>query len=118
MPVNKKYPLPDLIETCQEYIKLTKRQITFEYILIKDLTCTPQAAQELGRLLKGMLCKINLIPYNKVNEFDHQPPSRKEVFAFRDKLAQSGLVGTIRSPRGRDVGAACGQLRHSSRDKT
>lgn len=115
MPVNKKYPMADLIEACREYFQATKRQITFEYILIKNVTCSDEAAKELGKLLKGFVCKLNLIPYNKVNEFDHEPPSREEVFHFRDQLAKNGIHSTIRSPRGRDVGAACGQLRHASK---
>ncbi len=112
MPVNKRYPLSELIETCKEYIKATNRQVTFEYILIKDLTCTDKAALELSQLLKGMLCKLNLIPYNRVAEFAHKPPSLEEMIAFRDKLIRLGIHATLRSPRGRDVSAACGQLRH------
>jgi 23S rRNA (adenine2503-C2)-methyltransferase len=114
MPVNKKYPINDLVEACKRYNKMTKRQITFEYILIKDITCTDEAAAELGCLLKGLLCKINLIPYNPVDEFDHEPPSRNQMFAFKDDLSRHGIHSTLRMPRGRDVSAACGQLRHSA----
>jgi len=114
MPINKKYPVNDLIAVCKGYNKATKRQITFEYILIKDVTCTEKAANELGRLLNGLLCKINLIPYNRVDEFDHEPPSRNEMFAFKNRLTQQGIHATIRKPRGQDVSAACGQLRHSA----
>ena len=112
MPVNKKYPVDELIAACRKFGQATKRQITFEYILIKNVTCTEQCAQELGKLLKGLLCKMNLIPYNKVQEFDHETPSREEMTAFRNRLEQLGVHATIRMPRGRDVGAACGQLRH------
>lgn len=113
MPVNKKYPLKELIEACRRYHKATKRQITFEYIMIKDVTCTDEAARQLGRLLKGLECKINLIPYNPVDEFEHEPPSRNKMFIFKSHLAQYGIRSTIRTPRGSDVSAACGQLRHS-----
>ena len=113
MPVNKKYPMKELIEAVKEYIQATHRQVTFEYILIKDLTCSPKAACELGKLLKGMICKMNLIPYNKVSEFDHQPPTREEMYHFRDQLVTLGIHATIRTPRGREVDAACGQLRHT-----
>jgi len=113
MPVNKKYPVKNLIEACRRYNKATKRQITFEYIMIKDVTCTDEVARQLGRLLKGLLCKINLIPYNPVDEFEHEPPSRNKMFAFKSQLARYGIHSTIRTPRGRDVSAACGQLRHS-----
>ncbi len=114
MPINKKYPLEDLIEACRRYNKVTKRQITFEYILIKDVTCTDEVARELGRLLKGLLCKINLIPYNPIDEFDHEPPSRNKMFAFRNHLQKLGILAIIRRPRGQDVSAACGQLRHET----
>jgi len=114
MPINKKYPVKDLIEACRRYNKATKRQITFEYIMIKDVTCTDEAARQLGRLLKGLLCKINLIPYNPVDEFEHQPPSRNKMFSFRNHLQKFGIFATIRQPRGQDVSAACGQLRHKT----
>lgn len=114
MPINKKYPVNDLIAACREYNRATKRQITFEYILIKDVTCNEQAARELGQLLKGLLCKINLIPYNPVSEFDHEPPSRNKIYAFKDRLGKFGIHATIRTPRGADVSAACGQLRNLS----
>jgi len=114
MPINKKYPVEELIEACRRYNKATKRQITFEYIMIKDVTCTDEAARELGRLLKGLLCKINLIPYNPVDEFEHEPPSRNKMFSFRNHLQKFGIFATIRQPRGQDVSAACGQLRHKT----
>jgi len=113
MPINKKFPVGDLIAACRKYHKATKRQLTFEYILIKDVTCTDEAASELGRLLKGLLCKINLIPYNPINEFDHETPSRNKMFAFKSNLARCGIHATIRTPRGSDISGACGQLRHS-----
>ena len=115
MPVNRKYPLKDLIAACKDYIRATNRQVTFEYILIKDITCTEQAAKELGGLLKGMLCKINLIPYNKVEEFPHEPPGKMEMLFFKNLLDKAGVHATIRMPRGRDVNAACGQLRHAQK---
>lgn len=115
MPVNKKYPFEDLIAACRGYAAATKRQITFEYILIKNVTCSDQAARQLGKFLKGLICKMNLIPYNKVEEFDHETPSRSEIYAFRDKLEEHGVHATVRTPRGPDVAAACGQLRHVSR---
>jgi 23S rRNA (adenine2503-C2)-methyltransferase len=114
MPVNRKYPFDDLIQACREYAKTTKRQITFEYILIKDITCTEKAALSLQKAFKGIICKMNLIPYNPVSEFDHKTPSRDEMFSFRNRLEQLGVHATIRTPRGRDVAAACGQLRHNT----
>lgn len=114
MPVNKKWDVPTLIDACRVYQRQTKRQITFEYILIQDVTCSDQAARELGKLLRGLICKMNLIPYNPVKEFDHRPPLRKDVFQFQDALKRQGVHATVRMPRGRDVAAACGQLRRSA----
>src|SRR3989338_5242936 len=113
MPVNKKYPVEELIAACREYIQKTNRQITFEYILIKNVTCAEKAAQALGKLLKGMICKMNLIPYNPVSEFNHEPPTKLEMLAFKTRLSELGVHAKIRMPRGRDAGAACGQLRHT-----
>ncbi|MBI3602776.1 MAG: 23S rRNA (adenine(2503)-C(2))-methyltransferase RlmN [Candidatus Omnitrophica bacterium] len=117
MPVNRKYPFDELIEACRQYVKATKRQITFEYILIKDVTCTPKAVQSLKKALQGLICKMNLIPYNPVSEFDHRTPSRQEMLTFRNRLEECGIHATIRMPRGRDVAAACGQLRHAHLEK-
>ena len=111
MPVGRKYPLKDLIKACRDYIAATKRQVTFEYILIQGLTCTEKAALDLSRLLKGMICKLNLIPYNKVSEFNLEPPTKMEVLLFRKRLAELRIHSTIRIPRGQEVNAACGQLR-------
>jgi len=113
MPVNRKYPFEDLIKAVRDYIQKTNRQVTFEYILIKDVTCSKQAAQRLRRHLKGMICKMNLIPYNPVSEFDHKTPSHREMLTFKNHLQEFGIHATIRAPRGRKVSAACGQLRHS-----
>ncbi|MDO8676005.1 MAG: 23S rRNA (adenine(2503)-C(2))-methyltransferase RlmN [Candidatus Omnitrophota bacterium] len=113
MPVNKKYPIEELIAVCRAYGASKRRQITFEYILIKGVTVTPQAPAALKKLFKGLLCKMNLIPYNPVAEFPHQCPSHAEMLAFRLELEKAGIHATIRTPRGKDVNAACGQLRHA-----
>lgn len=112
MPVNRKYPFDVLVDACREHFKQTKRQITFEYILIKDVTCTDKAVESLKKAFKGIICKMNLIPYNPVSEFGHKTPTREEMFSFRNKLEAAGIHSTIRTPRGKDVNAACGQLRH------
>ena len=114
MPISQKYPIQELITACREYTQTTKRQITFEYILVKGETCSDEAAKELGRLLKGLICKLNLIPYNNVAEFSCETPTRKEVAAFKHSLDKYGVHATVRTPRGQDVSAACGQLRHSA----
>ena len=112
MPVNKKYSFTELMNACREYIKMTRRQITFEYILIKDATCSEEAARELAKNLKGLICKLNLIPYNPVREFPHKPPAHEEMLSFQKRLKTLGVHATLRAPRGRDIAAACGQLRH------
>ncbi len=116
MPVNRKYPFDELIAACREYTRETKRQITFEYILIKDVTCTDRAVAALKKAFKGIICKMNLIPYNPVSEFGHQTPSKDEMSRFQDLLAEAGILATIRTPRGKDVNAACGQLRHAHKE--
>src|SRR3989338_6469918 len=94
MPVNRKYPFDDLMAACREYIAATKRQITFEYILIKDVTCTQIAVLALKKAFRGLICKMNLIPYNPVSEFDHKTPSREEMFAFKNHLEKFGILAT------------------------
>ena len=113
MPVNRKYPLAELMKTCRAYARDTGRQVTFEYILIKDLTCTEKCADELCKLLQGWLCKINFIACNAVGEFAHKPPSREEIARFQASLQKRGVITTLRMPRGKDIAAACGQLRNA-----
>ena len=112
MPVNKKYPLKDLISACKEYAALTKRQVTFEYVLIKGLNCSKEAADDLVRLLTGWECKVNLLVYNPVEEFPYQPPDTSEVEFFKWLLRKRGIVVTLRKSRGKDIDGACGQLRN------
>jgi 23S rRNA (adenine2503-C2)-methyltransferase len=111
MPVNKAYPVKDLIETCKKYVKKTKRAITFEYILVKGVNASPKEADQLARLLKGMLCKVNLIPYNPIEEFPHEAPSYAEIVIFQKILQKYGVRTTVRFSKGQDIQAACGQLR-------
>ncbi|HNX81025.1 MAG TPA: 23S rRNA (adenine(2503)-C(2))-methyltransferase RlmN [Candidatus Omnitrophota bacterium] len=112
MPVNHKYPLKDLIETCKEYVERTNRQITFEYILLQGLNADLQTAQKLGILLQGVrLAKVNLIPANYIPELGLKPPAHEEIHAFKEVLLQAGIHVTVRASRGEDIEAACGQLR-------
>jgi 23S rRNA (adenine2503-C2)-methyltransferase len=111
MPVNKAYPVKQLIEACKKYAKKTHRAITFEYILIKGVNASLTEANQLGRLLEGMLCKVNLIPYNPIEEFPHEAPNYQEIVAFQKKLQSYGVKTTVRFSKGQDIQAACGQLR-------
>ncbi|MBU0468486.1 MAG: 23S rRNA (adenine(2503)-C(2))-methyltransferase RlmN [Candidatus Omnitrophica bacterium] len=112
MPVNRKYPFDELMEACRDYIKETNRQITFEYILIKDVTCSEKAIKSLKKAFKGLICKINLIPYNQVVEFQYAKPSKQEIQDFKKRLNDFGILATLRALRGGDISGACGQLRH------
>lgn len=111
MPVNKIYPLKDLISACRAYIAKTNRQVTFEYILIKDVNSGLQDARNLSKILKGANCKVNIIPCNVIKELNVQPPQKPEILLFREYLLKSGVNVTLRRPRGEDIEAACGQLR-------
>lgn len=117
LPVNKKYPLRELISACRQYIKKTGRQLTFEYILIKGINSGLPDAQKLATILKGLICKVNLIPVNLVKECNIEPPNKIEILLFRDYLVKQGVNATLRKPRGQDIQAACGQLRSSYEDK-
>ncbi len=112
MPVNKKYPLADLIKCCHEYIAKTNRQVTFEYVLIKGLNSDLPSAQKLITLLKDLrLSKVNLIAANPIPELKIMPPEKPEIISFKEYLFKAGLNVTLRRERGQDIDAACGQLR-------
>lgn len=112
MPVNKKYPLKQLIPAIKEYINKTKRQVTFEYVLIKGFNADRGTAGKLACLLKDLrLAKVNLIPANPVRRLRVFPPPPQETEAFRKHLLNAGVNVTLRKERGQDIDAACGQLR-------
>jgi 23S rRNA (adenine2503-C2)-methyltransferase len=111
MPVNKKYPLEELMLACKEYIKKTGRQITFEYILINGINSDLQSAKNLSTILKGLNCKVNLIPSNVLKECSIEPPNKSDILFFKNYLKSEGINVTLRKPRGEDIEAACGQLR-------
>jgi len=118
MPVNKIYPLKELIAVCREYIKKTDRQITFEYVLIKGVNSDLQSADNLVKILADLkLCKVNLIPSNFIKECGVEPPNKLEALLFKDYLIKHGLHTTLRKSRGEDIEAACGQLRFSYEKK-
>lgn len=111
MPVNTAYPVRPLIEACRKYAVKTKRAVTFEYILIKGINSSLRDARDLSKLLRGVLCKVNLIPYNPIEEFPHAAPTYEEIVAFQQILQLNGIRTTVRFSKGRDIQAACGQLR-------
>lgn len=114
MPINKTYNIEELIKACKYYIKNTNRRISFEYALIKGENDNLQNAKELVKLLKGMLCHVNLIPVNKIENGKFIKTDIKDSMKFRDYLNENGIVATIRRELGADIEAACGQLRRKN----
>lgn len=111
MPVNKIYNIQALIKACKYYIEKTNRRISFEYALAKDNNDNLQDAAQLVKLLKGMLCHVNLIPINKIEDGKFIKSTNENIMKFRDYLNEHGIVATIRRELGSDIDAACGQLR-------
>ncbi|MCQ2747925.1 MAG: hypothetical protein MJ223_01465 [Mycoplasmoidaceae bacterium] len=109
MPINKTFPLTKLIETCKEYLKISNRRLTFEYILLDKINDSDENALELVALLKGLLCYVNLIPYNETYLSDFK--RSKRIKQFFNILNKNKLQATIRLERGTKIAAACGQLR-------
>lgn len=114
MPVNNAYPIEELIQACKDYIAKTNRRISFEYALAKDSNDNLDDAKELVKLLKGMLCHVNLIPINKIENGQYSKSTNENIMKFRDYLNDHGIVATIRRELGSDIDAACGQLRRKN----
>ena len=110
MPINRKYPLEPLIQACKGFPLPHKKMITIEYILIKGINDSPQAAKTLAKLLKGLKAKINLIPFNAHPGSGFKPPDEKEILKFQDILINAQYTVMIRRSKGADISAACGQL--------
>lgn len=110
IPYARKYPLEEIIEAMDEYAKATKRDITYEYILIAGINDHPDHAWELAHLLKGRQCTVNLIPYNPVAGLKLKKPEKKVIKDFRSVLYGCKIVNTCRYTKGDDIAAACGQL--------
>lgn len=111
MPINKRYNISELIKSCRDYIKTTGRRISFEYALIENVNDSDSDVKALAKLLKGMICHVNLIPANPVVENDFKRPQMKRVNDFKDNLQKLGINATIRRTLGADINASCGQLR-------
>ncbi len=114
MPINNRYNIKELMEACRYYIKKTNKRISFEYALAKDNNDNLEDAKELVKLLKGMLCHVNLIPINKIENGAYVKSSNENIIKFRDYLNENGIVATIRRELGSDIDAACGQLRRKN----
>lgn len=116
MPVNRAYSIDKLISACKIYTESTKRRISFEYAMISGENDSEQDARELGALLKGMLCHVNLIPVNTVQGNGYKKSSRIQIDKFKNILESRGIETTVRRELGSDINAACGQLRKNRLD--
>lgn len=114
MPVNNRYPIEELLKACKDYINKTNRRISFEYALAKDNNDNLEDAKRLVHLLKGMICHVNLIPINKIENGEFTKSTNENIIKFRDYLNDHGIVATIRRELGSDIDAACGQLRRKN----
>lgn len=117
MPINHTYPIEELLQACKDYIQKTNRRISFEYALAKENNDQLEDAKELVKRLKGMLCHVNLIPINKIENGKFDKSSNENILKFRDYLNEHGIVATIRRELGSDIDAACGQLRRKNLEK-
>ncbi len=114
MPINDVYNIEQLLQACKDYIKITNKRISFEYALAKDNNDNIEDAKKLVSLLKGMICHVNLIPINKIENGKYIKSDNENIIKFRDYLNEHGIVATIRRELGSDIDAACGQLRRKN----
>ncbi|HSG81069.1 MAG TPA: 23S rRNA (adenine(2503)-C(2))-methyltransferase RlmN [Gemmatimonadota bacterium] len=111
VPIERRYPLPDLMKALREFVAVRGKRVTFEYTLIHEVNDSPELADRLGELVGELKPLVNLIPYNPIPYSDYRPSPPAVVAAFRARLERLGVKAEIRWPRGRDIEAACGQLR-------
>ncbi|MDB9361530.1 23S rRNA (adenine(2503)-C(2))-methyltransferase RlmN [Nodularia spumigena CS-588/02] len=113
IPSARPYPLEDLLDECREYVDITRRRISFEYILLAGFNDLPEHAMQLAKCLRGFQSHVNLIPYNPISEVDYKRPSSDRIQAFVNILKQQNTAVSVRYSRGLEADAACGQLRAS-----
>ncbi len=111
MPVNRRWPIRELLEAANYYVERTHRRVSYEYTLMAGVNDSDELADELARLLHGRLCHVNLIPLNPTEDPALHASSTQRALAFERHLREAGIAATIRVNRGRDILAACGQLR-------
>lgn len=117
MPINKKYPIEELLEACRGYSDGNNRRITFEYVMLAGINDSDQDAMELVKLLKGIPAKVNLIPFNPWPGSVFECSSNNRIYSFAKIIKEAGYSSPIRKPRGADILAACGQLKSDSEKK-
>lgn len=113
MPIANKYSIKEILDACKYYIEKTGRRVSFEYSLVKEVNDSLEDAKSLGKLLKGILCHVNLIPINEIKENSYKKTDSEEVKTFAKILKEYGVETTVRREMGSDINAACGQLRRS-----
>ncbi|PSJ17349.1 23S rRNA (adenine(2503)-C(2))-methyltransferase RlmN [Nitrosomonas supralitoralis] len=119
VPINKKYPIKELLAACQRYLPAAPRDfITFEYVMLNGVNDSVVHARELVKLVQDVPCKFNLIPFNSFSDSGFKRSSTEAIRVFCDVLIQAGVVTTVRKTRGDDIAAACGQLAGQVKDKT
>jgi 23S rRNA (adenine2503-C2)-methyltransferase len=111
MPINRRWPIAELLKACRAYPLPNRRRLTFEYVMLDGMNDSAEDARRLVRLLRGIRCKINLIPFNATTDLPDRPSPRERVEAFQQILLDAHLTATIRESRGHDISAACGMLR-------
>jgi 23S rRNA (adenine2503-C2)-methyltransferase len=111
MPVNRRYPIAQLMAACERYVDKTRRKVFFEYVMLKDVNDTPECAQALAELMRGHLYHVNLIPYNATPDAAFAATTDARIWEFAAVLDEAGVPTTVRRNMGRDIAAACGQLR-------
>jgi 23S rRNA (adenine2503-C2)-methyltransferase len=117
MPVNKAYPIERLMQAVRYYGERTGRSVTIEYVLFRGMNDSDGDATRLGELLKGLPCMINLLLFNPFPGGVYERPDEERVYAFRNLLLRNGHVAVVRNSMGRDISAACGQLRATAQSK-
>ena len=117
MPVNKKWPVAELMAACERYIEKTNRKVFFEYVMLDGVNDRPQDAEALARLMRGPLHHVNIIPYNSTPDAALGPSGDARIRAFSAILEAKGVLCTVRTPMGRDIAAACGQLRAATQPR-
>jgi 23S rRNA (adenine2503-C2)-methyltransferase len=119
VPLNRKYPIKELMKACKEYVKDERsRRITFEYVMLKGINDQPEHARQLLKILKGVPAKLNLIPFNPFPNSNYECSDRATIDRFRDIIMRAGIVTVTRKTRGDDIDAACGQLAGKVMDRT
>jgi 23S rRNA (adenine2503-C2)-methyltransferase len=117
MPVNRKYALAELMAACARYVGATKRKVFFEYVMLEGVNDDDDSARALAKLMRGHLYHVNLMPYNATPDAPLHGTSEGRIRAFQAVLTAAGVPTTVRTPMGRDIAAACGQLRAQTQPK-